>query len=189
MAIVKALLKDKYKMKDLEYTQLFISLNIKQDRKKGLLHLHQSNYLTKILISQELQDCKTITTPPEDNQKLHVLQEADPQPLAEETQNFQSIVGKLMYAITSIHPYLALTHSALRRYTSCPGIQPQTALKRVLGYFQQTKTYGLLFSSTGSKDLVGFSDSDWRSDTNDRKSITGYVFKLAGAAVSWKSCK
>lgn len=36
---------------------------------------------------------------------------------------------------------------------------------------------------------MGFVDSDWGSNKQDRKSYTGYVFKLSGAAVSWKSCK
>ena len=38
-------------------------------------------------------------------------------------------------------------------------------------------------------DLVGYVDADWGSDVNDRKSTSGYMFKLAGGAVSWSSKK
>ena len=38
-------------------------------------------------------------------------------------------------------------------------------------------------------ELVGYSDADWAGDLNDRKSTSGYVFMLGGAAISWKSCK
>ncbi|PAL11902.1 hypothetical protein B8W92_11625, partial [Moraxella osloensis] len=38
-------------------------------------------------------------------------------------------------------------------------------------------------------NLVGYCDSDWAADKNDRKSVTGYVFMMAGAAITWKSKK
>ena len=38
-------------------------------------------------------------------------------------------------------------------------------------------------------DLLGFSDSDYAGDSNDRKSTSGYVFTVAGAAVSWRAKK
>ena len=37
--------------------------------------------------------------------------------------------------------------------------------------------------------LIGYADSNWASDINNRKSMSGYVFKLAGTAVSWSSKK
>ena len=37
--------------------------------------------------------------------------------------------------------------------------------------------------------LFGYADADWASDINDRKSTSGYVFKLASATVSWSSKK
>ena len=37
--------------------------------------------------------------------------------------------------------------------------------------------------------LEGFSDSNWISDSDDMKATSGYIFTLAGGAVSWKSSK
>ncbi len=37
--------------------------------------------------------------------------------------------------------------------------------------------------------MLGFSDADWAGDQEDRKSNTGFVFKLNGAAISWVSRK
>ena len=36
-------------------------------------------------------------------------------------------------------------------------------------------------------DLIGYSDSDWAGDLDDRKSVSGYMFKLCGAPISWRS--
>ena len=36
--------------------------------------------------------------------------------------------------------------------------------------------------------LVGFTDSDWAGDLNDRKSTGGYVFSLGSRPVTW-ACK
>ena len=36
--------------------------------------------------------------------------------------------------------------------------------------------------------LVGFTDSDWVGDPDDRKSTTGYVFSLGSGRVTW-ACK
>jgi hypothetical protein len=45
----------------------------------------------------------------------------------------------------------------------------------------------LTYRKTESLRIVGYSDSDYAGD--DRKSTSGYVFTLAGGAISWKSCK
>src|SRR5580765_2621919 len=37
--------------------------------------------------------------------------------------------------------------------------------------------------------LVGFADADWGNNADDRRSYTGYFFKLANAAISWSSRK
>eukprot|EP00253_Pinus_taeda_P028326 PITA_28326 len=36
--------------------------------------------------------------------------------------------------------------------------------------------------------LVGFTDSDWAGDPDDRKSTTGYVFTLGSGPITW-ACK
>ena len=36
--------------------------------------------------------------------------------------------------------------------------------------------------------LVGFTDSDWAGDPDDRKSTAGYVFSLGSGPVTW-ACK
>ena len=66
-----------------------------------------------------------------------------------------------------------------------------TAVKRILRYLKGTATYGLMFAAsvdTGG-GLIRYSDADWAGDVNDRKSTSGYLFMMNGAAVSWRSQK
>ena len=59
--------------------------------------------------------------------------------------------------------------------------------KRFLRYLQGSKGLRLTYTKEASYDLQVESDSDWSGDVNDRKSTTGYYFKLNGrnAALSW----
>lgn len=46
-------------------------------------------------------------------------------------------------------------------------------LKRVLHYVKGTQHFGLHITKSQSMDIHAFSDSDWASDPNDRKSTSG----------------
>ena len=47
----------------------------------------------------------------------------------------------------------------------------------------------VLTHGRGDLQLTGFTDSDFQSDMDDRKSISGFVFICNEGAVSWKSFK
>ncbi|MCO5601027.1 hypothetical protein L7F22_055144 [Adiantum nelumboides] len=48
---------------------------------------------------------------------------------------------------------------------------------------------GIVYSHEGNNciEVIGYNDVDWASDLTTRKSTGGYVFKLAGGPISWKS--
>lgn len=48
--------------------------------------------------------------------------------------------------------------------------------------------YCFRFSGEDS-ELQGFVDADWANSVVDRKSYTGFAFKLCGSVVSWESTK
>lgn len=60
--------------------------------------------------------------------------------------------------------------------------------KRALKYLKGTRDYCLSFSKDQNL-LEGFVDADWGGNIKDRKSYTGYIFKLCGAGISWESKK
>ena len=102
---------------------------------------------------------------------------------------YASVVGSLMYAQTCTRPDISFAVGVLGRYQSNPGMDHWKAAKKVLRYLQGTKDHMLTYRRSDSLEIVGYSDSDYAGCVDSRKSTFGYIFLLAGGAVSWKSGK
>ena len=61
--------------------------------------------------------------------------------------------------------------------------------KRILHYMKGTLNFGLLYSPSKEFKLVGYSDSDWARDTDDRKSDSGFEFYMGHIAFACTSMK
>ncbi|XP_075111825.1 secreted RxLR effector protein 161-like [Nicotiana tabacum] len=102
---------------------------------------------------------------------------------------YASLVGSLMYAQVCTRPDIAFAVGMLGRYQSNPGLDHWKAGKRVLRYLQGTKDFKLTYKCSDSLDVIGYSDSDLGGCKDTGKSTSGYIFLLAGGAVSWRSVK
>ena len=67
-------------------------------------------------------------------------------------------------------------------------MEHQTTVKHMLKYFRRTRNFMLLYSG-GDLNYLGYTDSDFQSNKDTRKSISGSVFTLGGAAIVWRSVK
>jgi hypothetical protein len=47
----------------------------------------------------------------------------------------------------------------------------------------------LVYREVDDLNVVGYSDADFAGCPDDEKSTSGYIFKMAGGAISWKSVK
>lgn len=102
---------------------------------------------------------------------------------------YASLVGSLMYAQVCTRPDIAYITGILGRYLSDPRIDNWKAAKRVLQYLQRTKDYMLTYRSLANLEIIGYSDSDFAGCQDSIKSMSGYIYMLAGGAISWKSAK
>jgi hypothetical protein len=105
-----------------------------------------------------------------------------------------------MHLAIITRPDIAFHVSKLSQFNSDPSIHHYTAAKHVLRYLQGTKDYGLYFTASSSQysphysrtpplELLGFSDASYASDPDDRKSMSGYLFFLSNALISWSAHK
>ncbi|KAG5884930.1 hypothetical protein JTB14_001888 [Gonioctena quinquepunctata] len=61
------------------------------------------------------------------------------------------------------------------------------AVKRIIRYLNATSELGIHYSKEEQLKPSGFSDWDYSSDKDTRKSTTGYILKLCNGAVTWSS--
>ncbi|XP_050918955.1 secreted RxLR effector protein 161-like [Lathyrus oleraceus] len=78
------------------------------------------------------------------------------------------------------------------RFIQKSNVSHLAATKKILRHLKGTVDYDILFptANEGKKcKLLGYTDSSWYTDAEDRKSIIGYVFMLGGKSVAWSSRK
>jgi len=179
----KNLLHSRYRMNDLGSARQFLGLEI-DHLPNGNLKLHQTRFILKVLQRFDMQDCNGVHTPMETGQRLASAKDDDK---LIEPREYQSLVGSLIYIAVGTRPDLAFAIATLSKFNTKPTTVHFLATKRLLRYLKQTIGMALVYGAVDN--LIGYTDSDFAGDLNDRKSTSGYVFTLAGAAVSWKSKK
>ncbi|KAL5560316.1 hypothetical protein UlMin_036527 [Ulmus minor] len=79
--------------------------------------------------------------------------------------------------------------SLISRYMENPTEVHLLSAKRIFRYLKGTTDFGIFYRNGGESSLIGFSDSDYAGDIEDRKSTSGFVFMISSGAVSWSSKK
>jgi hypothetical protein len=103
---------------------------------------------------------------------------------------YASAIGSIMYDMLSTRPDVALALSLTSRYQSNLGMSHWTAVKNILKFLRRTKDMVLVYEGNNVElDVKGYVSTNYKADSDDEKSQTGYVFFVNGGAVSWRSCK
>ena len=101
---------------------------------------------------------------------------------------YASAVGSLMYAMLCTRPDICYAIGIVSRYQSNPGLAHWIVVKHIFKYLRRTRNYMLIYSGA-DLNPIGYTDSDFMSDKDSRKSTYGSVFTLGGGAVVWRSVK
>ena len=177
----KKYLSSNFKMKDLGEVDTILGIKVK--RTDSQISLSQSHYIEKVLTKFQHLNIKEYNTPFDPSVKLKVNSER-----AVAQLEYASAIGSMMYATHCTRPDIAFAVSKLSQYTVNPGTEHWKAVGRVLGYLKRTSNFVLTYTSS-HRILEGYSDASWVDDTSDSKSTSGWVFTLAGGAISWASKK
>ena len=91
--------------------------------------------------------------------------------------------------LTHTRPDLAYVISAVEIYRNQTHEIHWNTTKIILQYVQGTRNFGVHYAASSPLELVGFSDSDWDGDPNERNSISGFVFMFYNGPMFWSSKK
>ena len=93
-------------------------------------------------------------------------------------------VRNLMFVMICTRADITQVVGAISRYMANPGGENWKNVKRILRYIRGTFNVALCYE--GSEfTVMGYVDSDFAGDLDKKKFINGYMFTLAGGAVSW----
>jgi hypothetical protein len=186
----KKWLSSTFEMKDMGEANFVLGVKITRDRSKKLLSLSQGTYIKKIFERFHMHNSKPFNTPMEKGSTLSL----DQCPKNDEKKNqmskvpYASAIGSLMYAMLCTRPDICFAVGMVSRYQSNPRPAHWRAVKRILRYLHGTIDHALCYHGEDLRS-TGYSDADWASDKDERKSTSGYAFILGGGAVSWCSKK
>jgi len=174
-----------FEMSDIGNLTYFLGIEFEMNS-QGVV-IHQRKYALDILKRFKIMNCKPISTPIEIGVKLSLIsdeKQVDP-------TLFKQIVGSLRY-LCHTRPDIAYGVRFISRYMVKPTTSHMIAAKIVFRYVKGTYNNGIQYSKNQNDqayDLIGYSDSDWSGDKDDRKNTYAYVFMIGNPAFSWSSKK
>lgn len=178
-------LEGSFKMKYLGDANVILGIRITRDRAKRTISIDQRHYIELILKRFGMEECNAIGTPLDVNTKYSREMESSENQMS---IPYREAIGSLLFAAQVTRPDINFSVILLSRYCEKPKQAHWLAAKRIMRYLKGTIDRKLIFGITRS-EIIGYCDSDFAADIDDRKSTSGYVFVKNGAALSWQTKK
>ncbi|KAK9873685.1 hypothetical protein WA026_023685 [Henosepilachna vigintioctopunctata] len=175
-------LSNNFMIKNLGEAKKCLGMNITRNYEKGTIVIDQKDYILQLLEKFNMSECKSVKTPLESKLEFDLTKENC------KDVPYQELIGSLMYLAVLTRPDIAYSVSFLSQFNNNHSVEQWKCAKRILRYLKSTKDNCLVFTKS-TDNLHGFVDADWGSDKLDRKSYTGFVFKISNSAISWESKK
>jgi histone deacetylase 1/2 len=133
-----------------------------------------------------MSDCKPVSSPLATSEKLSAFEGTPLGP--NDSTKYRSVVGALQY-LTLTRPDIAFPVNKVCQFLHAPTTVHWAAVKRILRYLKLDTRIGLKISKSRSMLISAFSDSDWASSFDDRRSTGGFAVYLGSNLISWSARK
>jgi hypothetical protein len=178
-----------YEFKDLGEIKWFIGIRVVRDRSQGKLWLCQDSYIDRIAARFSTRRNSRYRSPLAVDDLTQYIRDSPASP--ETILAFQQREGSALYPACLTRPDVARATAHLAEFSSNPDEAHMNAIDRVISYLENTKTLAIEYSrpTPGSPVFEAFSDAAFADDEASRRSSSGYLFKLFGGPIDWKSYK
>ena len=178
-----------WEIKDVGETEFFLGMRVQQDLTLGTIRLTQRPYWEHVIN----RFCLDHITPRNTPLPVGIVLDTNMSPKTNSEKRmmddkpYRPILGSVMWGQLATRPDLSFSVSILARFQANPGIDHWNALMHVMGYIKNTIDYGLTYSQDSDLSPTAFVDADYGGCKDTRRSTSGYVFTMAGGAVTWSS--
>jgi Reverse transcriptase (RNA-dependent DNA polymerase) len=180
---IKTAVKKFFNIKDLGRLSKFLGVSYEW-HDDGTLRIHQDNYMKDIIDSYEkiFGSVRIFESAGYPGVTL-TRHDGEPHKISE----YRSILRKLMFAMKKTYPEISNPVRECASHMDNPSTEHWKALARIVGYLKGTKNHGLIYRKPTDMNVTGFVDSDYASNKENRKSITGYLTLVGNCLVGWTS--
>jgi hypothetical protein len=155
-------------------------LNVQIERSiDGTIHITQKRYIEDVF---RMDSANPVSTPIEKCEPLGITEES-----TSTSAPYREAVSCLMYLAVATRPDIAFAVAYVSRFLEKPKERHWSAVKRIFKYLRGTSALGIRYDALGNAQLEAYSDSDFASDPDTRRSVSGIVFKYSGGAIVWAS--
>ncbi|CAI7875356.1 unnamed protein product [Closterium sp. NIES-54] len=194
-----------FKCKTLGEVKYYLGMHVERDLDHRWLKLHQEKFIKELGEKYGIENERKVATPLPAEFKL-VKAAEDEGVEAEELQQFQSLVGSLLYAAVHTRPDISFSVGQLARVVQNPSEEQVDAAESVVKYLNSHPSIGVQYSASaqvkqkgvevlkekgellgeGKLFLTCFTDATWASEKDDSSSVGGYICVVGGGPVSWR---
>ncbi|UYV84129.1 hypothetical protein LAZ67_X001289 [Cordylochernes scorpioides] len=165
---------ERFRVKNLGAIRNFLGVQIGYPDEETVV-LSQSTYVKSILQKFNMIECRPVSTPLDIS---FPISKGDCPTDEEEKERMKAIpyrelIGSLLYLANCTRPDLMFSVTRLAQFASNPGRRHWQAAKHVLRYLHGSINLSLVYRRTDSNDVCAYSDADWASDIDDRRSNSG----------------
>ena len=182
---VRLELANEFKLKNLGCVRFILGIEVDYDRVTRKLKISQSACITRMVDKFNQNDSKPVWNPSVQGQFLSKTTQKDPKMA---NRPYRSLVGSLLYVATGTRPDIAFAVCQLSRHLEQPSEEHWKAAIRVLRYLKTTIDNGICYhGKRGDIEVSAFSDADWASNKDNRRSTSGVMVMINKSPVIFKS--
>lgn len=170
-----------FALKDLGKLHYFLGIEVHRDN--GGMYLKQSKYIADVLKKLKMDQASPCPTPMVTGRSF--TNEGEPM---KNPTIFRQAIGALQY-LPNTRPDIAYSVNKLSQYMSSPTNCHWQGIKKILRYLCGAINHCLHIKPSADLDIAGFSDADWATSIDDRKSMSGHCVFLGESLIAWSSRK